>query len=197
MPNVSAEHLASPPPPAKADAPARDAVVGLKARIGRAVVGPTVPWMVLLLLWPGPPANAQDPSPFMDLWLTPDRQGRLAFERGDYARAAKLFADPMWRGIAAYRAYDYLAAAEAFRQIGTATGRFALGNAEAHNHAYEKATAEAPWYVVPADKKWFTRLAVAAAIVEALERLDLGFPKVEGDALRDLARARKVLGSEH
>jgi hypothetical protein len=33
--------------------------------------------------------------------------------------------------------------------------------------------------------------------VEALERLDLGFPKVEGDALRDLARARKVLGSEH
>ena len=50
-------------------------------------------------------------------------------------------------------------------------------------HAYEEAirataTKNAPWYVVPADNKWFTRLVVAAAIVEAVEKLDLSYPTV-------------------
>ena len=50
--------------------------------------------------------------------------------------------------------------------------------------AYEqaiRATAakHAPWYVVPADNKWYTRLVVAAAIVEAMERLELAYPKVD------------------
>jgi PPK2 family polyphosphate:nucleotide phosphotransferase len=52
---------------------------------------------------------------------------------------------------------------------------------------------EAPWYVVPADNKWFTRLVVAAEIVAALDRLDLKFPSVPGDARRELAKARKIL----
>jgi Ca-activated chloride channel family protein len=103
--------------------------------------GSTVPWMLMVAFLgatPGP-AHAQESSRFMDLWLTPDQQGRIAFERGDYHAAARLFADPMWRGTAAYRAYDYLAAAEAFRKVDSVAGRFALGNAEAHNHAWEKA----------------------------------------------------------
>jgi PPK2 family polyphosphate:nucleotide phosphotransferase len=54
-------------------------------------------------------------------------------------------------------------------------------------------TPEARWYVVPADNKWFTRLVVAAALVDAMERLDLKFPKVSEDAQRDLGRARKAL----
>jgi Ca-activated chloride channel family protein len=45
----------------------------------------------------------------------------------------------MWRGISAYRAYDFIAAAEAFSQVDTLEGKFALGNAQAQNHAYEKA----------------------------------------------------------
>jgi PPK2 family polyphosphate:nucleotide phosphotransferase len=67
--------------------------------------------------------------------------------------------------------------------------------------AYEEAiqataTRHAPWYVVPADEKWFTRLVVAAAIVEAMEGLDLEFPKV-ADAMREeLALARAQLAKE-
>jgi PPK2 family polyphosphate:nucleotide phosphotransferase len=57
-------------------------------------------------------------------------------------------------------------------------------------------TAEAPWYVVPADNKWFARLVVAGALVDAMERLDLHFPKVEGAALRELMKARKALLAE-
>ena len=55
---------------------------------------------------------------------------------------------------------------------------------------------EAPWYVVPADNKWFTRLAVAGAIVEAMERLDLSYPTVEGEALKALQAAKKALEAE-
>jgi PPK2 family polyphosphate:nucleotide phosphotransferase len=54
----------------------------------------------------------------------------------------------------------------------------------------------APWYVVPADNKWFTRLVVSAALVEALEDLKLAFPKVEGAALRELHKAGKALRAE-
>jgi PPK2 family polyphosphate:nucleotide phosphotransferase len=57
----------------------------------------------------------------------------------------------------------------------------------------ETATDEAPWYVVPADHKWFTRLVVAAAIVDALAGLDLHYPKVTTEQRRALAAARREL----
>ncbi len=55
---------------------------------------------------------------------------------------------------------------------------------------------EAPWFVVPADNKWFTRLVVAGAMVQALEGLKLEYPKVEGKALKELAKARTALKGE-
>ena len=57
-------------------------------------------------------------------------------------------------------------------------------------------TPEAPWHVVPADRKWFAHLAIAATIVERLERLDLQFPKVEGAALAEMRKVRKALMAE-
>jgi PPK2 family polyphosphate:nucleotide phosphotransferase len=53
---------------------------------------------------------------------------------------------------------------------------------------------EAPWYVVPADNKWFTHLVVAAAVIDALEDLDLEFPEVTKEQRQALDEARKVLG---
>jgi len=55
---------------------------------------------------------------------------------------------------------------------------------------------EAPWFVVPADNKWFTRLVVAGAVVRELEKLDLRFPKVRGKALKELRKVRKALKNE-
>jgi PPK2 family polyphosphate:nucleotide phosphotransferase len=57
-------------------------------------------------------------------------------------------------------------------------------------------TKEAPWYVVPADHKWFTRLAVASVIVETLESLNLKFPDVSPDIRKDFDEARKLLEKE-
>ncbi len=55
------------------------------------------------------------------------------------------------------------------------------------------ATPHAPWFVVPADNKWFTRLVVAAAIVDTLDDLDLSYPKVDPQKQKELEAAKKVL----
>jgi polyphosphate kinase 2 (PPK2 family) len=68
-------------------------------------------------------------------------------------------------------------------------------------HAFEEAirataSKHAPWFVVPADNKWFTRLVVAAAIVDAMENLNLAYPKVDAAKKKQLAAARVALSRE-
>ena len=82
--------------------------------------------------------------------------------------------------------------------------KFSANDAKEREHwdeymeAYEDmiqntASKEAPWYVVPADNKWFTRVVVAAAVIEALSSLDLHYPKVSKAKLKELALAKKAL----
>jgi len=68
-------------------------------------------------------------------------------------------------------------------------------------HAFEEAIQAtagqlAPWYVVPADHKWFTRLIVAAAIVEAVEHLGLSYPQIDAMKKKELVTAREALARE-
>jgi len=85
--------------------------------------------------------------------------------------------------------------------------KFSIGDVKERSHwndymaAYEDAirataTPDAPWYVVPADNKWFTRLVVAAAIVDTMEKMKLEYPKVTEAQKADLARARELLLTE-
>ena len=67
--------------------------------------------------------------------------------------------------------------------------------------AYEEmiratASEDAPWYVVPADNKWYTRIVVAGAVVDALASLDLQYPKVGKSKLAELDKARELLLAE-
>jgi PPK2 family polyphosphate:nucleotide phosphotransferase len=55
------------------------------------------------------------------------------------------------------------------------------------------ATADAPWFVVPADHRWFTRLVVAAAVAESLAELNLSFPKIDRAKRKELEAARAAL----
>jgi len=82
--------------------------------------------------------------------------------------------------------------------------KFSLGDVrerehwKEYMHAYENAiretaTKHAPWFVVPADKKWVTRIVVAAAVVDALEDLDLKFPKLDARKRAELRTARRLL----
>ena len=69
---------------------------------------------------------------------------------------------------------------------------------DAYMEAYEDmiqhtATKEAPWFVVPADNKWFTRVAVAAAVIDTLDSLKLAYPQVSPEKLKELAAAKRLL----
>ena len=85
--------------------------------------------------------------------------------------------------------------------------KFSLGDAKEREHwddymeAYEDmlrqtSTEEAPWYVVPADHKWFTRMAVADIVVTTLEKLKPEFPAITEEKRRELEAARKALEKE-
>jgi PPK2 family polyphosphate:nucleotide phosphotransferase len=69
-----------------------------------------------------------------------------------------------------------------------------------YQNAYEEmiqatSTKDAPWYVVPADNKWFSRLVISTVIVDTLESLDLSYPKVDEAKLKELKAAKKILES--
>ncbi len=85
--------------------------------------------------------------------------------------------------------------------------KFSLGDVKERAYwndymdAYEQAirataTPQSPWFVVPADNKWFTRLVVAAAIVETMDNMNLAYPRVTDAQRADLARAREMLMTE-
>ena len=82
--------------------------------------------------------------------------------------------------------------------------KFSANDAKEREHwdeymdAYEDmirntATKRAPWYVVPADNKWFTRVVVAAAVIDALSSLDLTYPTISDAKRKDLAAAKRQL----
>ncbi len=85
--------------------------------------------------------------------------------------------------------------------------KFSLGDVAERQHwdryqaAYQDmirhtASAVAPWYVVPADRKWFARVVIGSVIVDALEKLDLRFPKVDKATLEQFGQARVALEKE-
>jgi len=85
--------------------------------------------------------------------------------------------------------------------------KFSMSDALERRHwdkymrAYEEmirntSTEHAPWYVVPADHKWFSRLVVAEATIDAMENLDLSFPKMDAEKKKELKNARSALEHE-
>ena len=84
--------------------------------------------------------------------------------------------------------------------------KFAMGDIKEREHwndymnVYEDmikntATKDSPWYVVPADNKWFTRIVVSSAVISALNSLELKYPDVTETQINELAEAKKILSS--
>jgi Ca-activated chloride channel homolog len=98
--------------------------------------GWTMRWAALAavaLMLPAPQARAEGVA---DWFYTPDQQGRLAFGRKDYDRAAELFTDPLWRGYALYRDGQYEAAVEVLDRVETAEAAFIQGMAHVRSRGY-------------------------------------------------------------
>jgi Ca-activated chloride channel homolog len=153
--------------------------------------GWTVRWVSALLIGvalQGSPerAMAQEttarPWHFVDLWLTPDQQGRRAFERGDYAEAAKHFTDPMWRGAALYRAGKYAEAEQSFARVDSPESDFNQANALAWQGRYEAAVARYRQALTrrPGWPQAQANLAIVQALVPKKPK-----DKDEGDAAED------------
>jgi Ca-activated chloride channel family protein len=91
--------------------------------------------LALLLLLAGAWV-ALHPQRFVALWLTPDQQGRIWFDLGNYERAERAFEDPRWRGISAYAAGNFTTAARYFGQYQDAESLLGRANALAHAREY-------------------------------------------------------------
>lgn len=145
-------------------------------------------YLLLAAGWPAAPAWAAESGPrtqhgFADLWLSRDQQGRWHFERQHFGAAADAFSDPLWRGIALYRAGDFAAAADAFATVPTPEGRYNLGNALAHLQRYAEAVA-AYDQALAARPAWSEALgnrALVAALIPDDEDADEALDD-EGDA---------------
>ncbi|MDT8332931.1 VWA domain-containing protein [Roseomonas gilardii] len=112
---------------------------------------------------------------FVSLWLTPDQRGRLAFGRGDFATAAALFTDPLWRGVALYRAGDFAGTVAALAASDTALGWYDRGNAEMlQPFAWDRALAayDRALALRPAFPEAKANRALAAAFVAYQRALD-------------------------
>ncbi|MCA1928750.1 VWA domain-containing protein [Rheinheimera sp.] len=74
-----------------------------------------------------------------DLWQTQQQKAQQSYQQGDYNSAWQNFNDPLWKGNAAYRAQDYAAAEQSYRQLDTADASYNLGNSLAQQQKYQEA----------------------------------------------------------
>jgi Ca-activated chloride channel family protein len=105
--------------------------------------GWTLQWTLAGLLFLGglAPGPAHADNWFIDLWLSPDQQGRLLLEKGEYREAAEHFSNPEWKAVAYYYAEEFELAAEYFSRVDTPIARFNEANALAHGQHYLRAVA--------------------------------------------------------
>jgi Ca-activated chloride channel family protein len=75
------------------------------------------------------------------MWLTADQQGRIAFQHGEFEAAARHFVDPMWKGVAFYRAGRFKEAVDALAAVDTPESWYDQGNALLHLARYDEAVA--------------------------------------------------------
>jgi Ca-activated chloride channel family protein len=128
-----------------------------------------------------------NPQGFLNLWLTPDQQGRLWFSYGDYARATRSFENPRWKGMSLYAAQDFLAAAQYFSQYQDAESLLARANALAQareyldaRSAYQELAARYPEHPAPA-----VNIPIIQALIDANRELSESQVSESGDMSSD------------
>jgi Ca-activated chloride channel family protein len=118
--------------------------------------------------------TAAEAADLVGIWLTPDQQGRLAYDRGEFEAAAAHFRDPMWKGTALYRAGKFNDAAAAFAAVDSPEAFYNQGNALVHLARFEEAVT-AYKKALATRKDWTdaqSNLATAERLLVAAKRDD-------------------------
>ncbi|PFG71663.1 Ca-activated chloride channel family protein [Pseudomonas poae] len=139
-------------------------------------------WAAVLLLGVFWQPTQADAHPF----LTPDQQGRWAFEHHHYPEAAALFVDPYWKGIAAYNAADYDLAHATFAALETAQGAFYLGNIHVRRFKFDEAIAAYQQALLrqPVFPQASANLALAIALKQDTQNAADNPPEVKPDDIK-------------
>ncbi|WP_082621458.1 VWA domain-containing protein [Bordetella sp. N] len=135
-----------------------------------------------------------------DMFLTADQQGRMAFQRGDYAAAVAHFQDPYWKGRAAYAAGNYPVALQAFGALTTAEGYFYAGNTQTRLRHYDAALAayDQALAVRPAWEPAVVNRGIVARLLAAMTQEDEGAQSEPADkTIEDkTAQAGKMVATQ-
>ncbi len=138
--------------------------------------GWTLHWALAAVIITGagtsPSAHAAEVR-FIDLWLTPDQQGRYYFEKGEYGLAARRFQDTAWRGVAFYLDENFTAATEVFAQIETVDGLFNLANAwaQGQNYVYAVETYDQVLAMAPEHPGALKNRKIVQTIIDDINRM--------------------------
>jgi Ca-activated chloride channel family protein len=153
--------------------------------------GWTVRWSAAILVFAtltGCGSAPREKAGFIDLWLTPDQQGRMAFDDLEFAAAAEAFEDPLWKGVAFYRTGDMEAAIDWFARSRSPEADFNMGNAYAvlHRYAeavasYDAALADRPEWVEARENRECVKGLMDAQSDEPPERAEGGEPSFNPD----------------
>lgn len=139
-------------------------------------------WAAVLLLGLLLPPTPAEANPF----LTPDQQGRWAFEHHHYAEAAARFVDPYWKGIAAYNAADYDLAQTTFSAMNTPQAAFYLGNIHVRRFKFDDAISayQHALQLQPDFPEASANLALAIALKKDTESAANNTPEVKPDEVK-------------
>ncbi|AZP72114.1 VWA domain-containing protein [Pseudomonas poae] len=139
-------------------------------------------WAAVLLLGLLLPPTPAEANPF----LTPDQQGRWAFEHHHYPEAAARFVDPYWKGIAAYNAADYDLAQTTFSAMNTPQAAFYLGNIHVRRFKFDDAISayQHALQLQPDFPEASANLALAIALRKDTESAANNTPEVKPDEVK-------------
>jgi Ca-activated chloride channel family protein len=143
-------------------------------------------WMAVLVLGVFLQPAPVEANALTDALFTRDQQGRWAFEHHHYPAAAALFADPYWKGIAAYNAADYDLALATFAQLDTAQAAFYRGNIHVRRFKFDDAIAayQQALQQQPQFPEASANLALALALKKDTENASDNAPEVKPDAIK-------------
>ncbi|UVM57238.1 VWA domain-containing protein [Pseudomonas sp. B21-012] len=140
-------------------------------------------WSACLLLGLLLPVDGARANAMADAFLTPDQQGRWAFEHHHYPAAAAHFSDPYWKGIAAYNAADYDLALASFARLQSAPAYFYLGNIYTRRFKFDQAIAAytEALRLQPEFAEAKANLALAQALAKDYDSAQENAPEVKPD----------------